>query len=398
MYTAPAFTAQRPPPRWPQPGVKGPAQDTADERARRCLIRLLVVDDDLGSIEYLGQLLKGFALISFATNGEDGLRLAARQPPDLVLLDIQLPGLDGFEICRRMRALPGLQDLPVIFASQYADADVEARALQLGAEDFLHKPFDETQLLTRLRSRLRAMAATPAATDPASRAGRRATASMLSFVAHEIGNPVNVIKGFAELMQAEPLSRGQADKLAHILEAVQHLHGLLADVGDVARMGSGQFHVEAGEVDLGAVVQQACGPAREQAGRAGMHLSVPTLAAPLRVKADGRRLRQCLDNLLSNAVKYGREGGCIEVEIEARSGVVTLAVQDHGAGLSETQLSHLFEPYNRLGRDGGSIPGTGLGLTLTRELMRAMGGRLQVSSGGLGLGCRFELILQAADG
>ena len=113
------------------------------------------------------------------------------------------------------------------------------------------------------------------------------------------------------------------------------------------------------------------------------------------MRADARRLRQCLDNLLSNAIKYARDGIRIEVEVRTRGSEVALAVQDHGCGLSEDQLAHLFEPYNRLGRAGGAIPGTGLGLTLTRDLVQAMGGRLEVHSQP-GRGCRFEILLAAS--
>ena len=511
MHTIQTGAAQQPPPRWPQPIW----QRDAAEPERTRLIRLLVVDDDLGTIEYLGQLLKGFAQISFATNGEDALRLAEQHRPDLVLLDVEMPGLDGFETCRRLRATTGLQDLPVIFVSQRADAATEAAARQLGGDDFVRKPFNAPvlrarvhrlvdhrrslgrwldpvddrhrqlsdsrtaavfeackdailvadaddrvvmanaaacQLLgladadlcrlhlaellgadaaghhsvqhagglripveassstegdgadaltvhvlrdTRERDRLQALLRRQ---DEAA-AARRATASMLSYIAHELGNPVNVIKGFAELMQADrktPLPPAHAGRLAHILDAVGHLSSLLTDVTDVARMESGQFHVEVGEVELGALVLQAGGPAQAQAALAGMQLSLPTPAAPVRVRADARRLRQCLDNLLSNAIKYGRDGGRVEVEITARGDEIALAVQDHGAGLGATQLAHLFEPYNRLGQDGGPIPGTGLGLTLTRELVQAMGGRLLVHSDGAGRGCRFELLLQPA--
>jgi signal transduction histidine kinase len=162
-------------------------------------------------------------------------------------------------------------------------------------------------------------------------------------------------------------------------------------------MESGQFHIEAAEVELGSFVQQACAPALAQAAQAGVSLRLPRPPGPVRVRVDARRLRQCLDNLLSNALKYGHDGGHIDIEIERRGNEVVLAVQDQGDGFSDSQMAHLFEPYNRLGRDGSGIPGTGLGLTLTRELMRAMGGRLQVHSDGMGHGARFELLLRAAD-
>ncbi|MFG6488210.1 ATP-binding protein [Roseateles sp. BYS78W] len=379
-------------PRRPPPLRARPSAMADDEASGSTPIRLLVVDDDLNAIEHLGHLLKGFAQVSFATNGEDALRLALQQRPDLVLLDIELPGVDGFEVCRRMRAMPALHDLPIVFATRHGDAGTEAQARRTGGDDFLRKPFDDVQVLARLRLQLRAGAAH--AEDLVAVAPQ---ASMLSYLAHEIGNPVNVIKGFAQLMQAGPLQAGQAEKLSHILEAVERLRGLLDDMTDVARMESGQFHVETAEVELNSFLQQACMPAQAQAAQAGVHLHLPTPAWPVRVRADARRLRQCLDNLLSNALKYGDDGGRIDIEIEDRGGEVVLAVQDQGVGFSDSQMAQLFEPYNRLGRDGGAIPGTGLGLTLTRELMRAMGGRLLVHSDGTGHGARFELLLRAAD-
>lgn len=237
----------------------------------------------------------------------------------------------------------------------------------------------------------------PADTDAEPDASCRACAGMLSYIAHEIGNPVNAIRGFAQLMQASPLPAGQAERLAHILEAVDRLKHLLADVGDIARMESGQFSIETRRVELGGFLRHACGPAQAQAALAGLQLSWHQPAGAMTVRADERRLRQCLDNLLSNALKYGRGGGRIDIEVERHGDHVVLAVQDLGDGFSASQMAQLFEPYNRLGRDGGAIPGTGLGLTLTRELMRAMGGRLQVHSDGAGRGARFELVLRAAD-
>lgn len=380
---------------WKRPAANSTPADSGDAAAQRsCLIRLLVVDDDLGSIEYLGHLLKGFAQVSFATNGDDALRLAALQRPDLVLLDIELPGLHGFEVCRRMRATPALQGTPIIFATQHGDTHTEAEALQLGGDDFLRKPFDNEQVLARLRHQLRHR--TAAATGRPRTPARPTTATMLSYIAHEMGNPINAINGFAQLMQTAPLPAGQAEKLSHILDAVGRLKGLLTDVTDMARMEAGLFQIDTAEIELGGFLMQACAAAQDQAEALGMTLTLPAPEEVVWARADARRLRQCLDNLLSNAMKYGRSGGRIEVTIEERGREVLLAVQDHGDGLSDSQLAHLFEPYNRLGRDRGAIPGTGLGLTLTRELVHAMGGHLEAHSDGPGQGSRFGLWLPGA--
>jgi len=517
-------TPRTAPPTWrgTAPSATRPANDAEPPAASP--FHLLIVDDDLGTIEHLGQLLKGFAQVSFATNGEDALRLATQHSPDLVLLDVELPGIGGFEVCRRLRATPALRGVPIVFATSHVDAETEVRALQLGADDFLRKPFDDVQVLSRLRTRLREAAAQdheaavnaaeptriliidddpisiqlvrrllgevgechfalngaqaltlaselrpdlvlldidlpdgdgyrvckklradpvlgqvpimfltqsgtvghearalalggddflrkpfsapvlrarvnrlvgrarqrPPATAPAS----DPTVPMLAYLAHEIGNPVNVIKGFTQLLQGESLSTRQADMLSHILDAVDRLAGLMTDMSDVARLESGQFRVQLADVELHSLARQACEQAAAQARAADMQLTSPQPQSAVHVKADERRLRQCLDNLLSNAIKYGRDGRRIDVGIEARGAEVALTVQDHGAGLDEEQLAHLFEPYNRLGQDGGPIPGTGLGLMLTRDLVQAMGGRLLVQSRP-GQGCRFELLLQA---
>ncbi len=237
----------------------------------------------------------------------------------------------------------------------------------------------------------------PADTGAAPDASCRSCADMLSYIAHEIGNPVNAIRGFAQLMQAAPLPASQAERLSHNLEAIDRVKHLLSDVGDIARMESGQFRVETRSLELGGFLGKACASAQAQATLAGLQLALHLPAGPVQVRADERRLRQCLDNLLSNALKYGHGGGRIDIEVERHGDHAVLAVQDQGDGFSDSQMAQLFEPYNRLGRDRGAIPGTGLGLTLTRELMRAMGGRLQVHSDGAGSGARFELLLRAAD-
>lgn len=135
-------------------------------------VRLLVVDDDLATIEFLGKLLRGFAQVSFATNGDDALRLAILQQPDLILLDIEMPGRSGFDVCQRLREEPALAAVPIIFATSHIDPLNEALALDLGANDFLHKPFEPVQVMARLRAQLRTRPTPARAVDADSRPAR----------------------------------------------------------------------------------------------------------------------------------------------------------------------------------------------------------------------------------
>jgi PAS domain S-box-containing protein len=226
-------------------------------------------------------------------------------------------------------------------------------------------------------------------------AARRATAAMLSFIAHEMGNPLNAILGFSELARsdaAEPLPAAQAQRLGYIVDSARRLQLLMQDVIDLNRLEAGQFRIESSAVDPAQVVRDVCTELAPAAERAGVALVQTLPPAPALVTADPRRLHQCLANLASNAIKYGGRGGRVEIAVQPHGPQVLIAVRDTGPGLTPAQCARLFEPYNRLGRDATQVPGTGLGLLLTRELAAAMGGRLAVDSE-VGAGSCFTLRL-----
>lgn len=466
--------------------------------------RILLVDDDVVAMEAMRQALLALgARLVFAANGPDALRLAGEQPPDLVLLDIQMPGSDGFRLCRDLQALPALAAVPIVFVTRYADPDTEARALEAGGTDFIAKPFTPTVLQARIRNLLRlrwqadaalraerehwrrlsdtrvtdivATASEPllaadasgdvvlinaaacrllqvsagdamgqpltrwlpaavlaAAHDgairttvpqrdgparpvevSASRLGRdeeqltsvwmrdlsaqeaaelarqersaaeaasRTKSLMLSYFAHEIGNPLNGILGFARLMAQDtvaPLPDVQRQRLDHILHAGQLLQSLMRDVLDVNRFETGQFRIAADALDAAHHVREALDGLAVQAAERAVELHVSGPQSGLWMRGDADRLRQCVINLGSNGIKYNRRGGRLEVALSLRDGALHIAFTDQGAGMTDEEQAHLFEPFNRLGRDG---QGHGIGLALTRQLVQAMSGQLRVRS------------------
>lgn len=490
---------------------------TPDGDAAQRRPRVLIVDDEPASIQLLQGLLAEVGDCYFALDGGRALEMAAALQPDLLLLDVGMPGLDGFEVCRRVKAEPRCQGLAVAFVSQHGQPGNEALGFESGGDDFIAKPFDNGVLLARARrlidrkrradAELEAVrthwqglgdrrlaevvaaasdaivvadaddrivlanraacllfglpdgqacgqalqhhlpafdgsgdAAMLAGRQPVRRAdgsmlaaelavsvlgsgrdrlhtcvlrdnaerdrqealalqraeveaARRATAAMLAFIAHEMGNSLNAVVGFSELARSDtraPLPPAQAQRIDYIAQAAQRLQALLRDVLDLNRLEAGKFRVEAAALDPAQVVRAACGELAAAAERAGASFRHDLPAAPLRICVDAHRLQQCLGNLLSNALKYGQPGGRIDIAVRAEGPDVLMAVRDDGPGLSEDQLAHVFEPYNRLGREAGKAPGTGLGLLLTRELAQAMGGRLEIEST-LGAGSCFTL-------
>jgi PAS domain S-box-containing protein len=206
---------------------------------------------------------------------------------------------------------------------------------------------------------------------------------MMACIAHEMGNPLHGLLGFAELMAADsgqPLPAEQARRLQHIVSSGRKLQHLMRDVLDLGRSGSGALAVELQALDAAACVEAALAAVAPQAAQAGVMLSSEGPGPSLRTMADGGRLQQCLVNLLSNAIKYSRPGGWVRVGVAGDARQVEISVSDNGIGIDPVQQEHLFEPFNRLGRQTTATAGVGLGLVITRQLVQAMQGRLQVRS------------------
>ena len=209
-----------------------------------------------------------------------------------------------------------------------------------------------------------------------------AKSQFLSRVSHELRTPLNAILGFGQLLELEPsLAERQLGWARQVVAGGRHLLALMDDLLDLSAVQTGQLptHIEA--VALPAALEQACAMLDSAAQAAGVSLTIelPT-SAPLTVLADPQRLRQVITNLLSNAIKYNRPGGWVRVSALQHDGTVELSVADNGLGLSDDQVARLFNPFERVGAQRGTVAGTGLGLALTRELVQAMGGSVGVNS------------------
>ena len=238
----------------------------------------------------------------------------------------------------------------------------------------------------------------------AAQQANRAKSAFIARMSHELRTPLNALLGFVQLMQhaedgagedpAPPERRAQRlERLQHMRAAGEHLLSLIDDVLDLASLDVGELRVASEPVPLAALVAQTLPlvePLRQAAG-VPVQVEVGTLA----VQADPTRLRQVLVNLLGNACKYNRAGGAVWVDAGVEGDEVRLEVRDSGRGLSEQQLKGLFEPFNRLGAERETIPGTGIGLAITKALVQRMGGRIAVHSRA-GEGSAFVLWLPVA--
>ena len=223
----------------------------------------------------------------------------------------------------------------------------------------------------------------------------QAKSEFMSQVSHELRTPLNAILGFAELMtidSADPLSAAQQDRLIVLQQSGQRLLGLIDQLLQIARIERGKTALRRKSINVHSLVQRCVNAVDVLAQHKGIEIEVEADGAgDMSVRADPDALEQVITNLLSNAIKYNRDNGRVRVRLRAGDdGVIT--VDDTGTGLSDSQLGRLFEPFNRLSAAKTGIQGTGLGLVITRKLVQAMGGKLDVWSQ-LGKGSRFQVHL-----
>ncbi len=228
----------------------------------------------------------------------------------------------------------------------------------------------------------------------------RAKDDFLSHMSHELRTPLNAILGFSQVLladPAEPLSPEQHQKIEHIETAGWHLLAMINDVLDLSRIEAGTFNLSLEPTALDFVVRETVSMLSRLAAQHGVNVDIDIEPDGNLVLADVTRLRQVFANLLSNSIKYNARGGRVTVTAR-RSGQadVVVAVSDTGHGMTAPQLAELFQPFNRLGRDAGSVPGTGIGLVVTKKLVELMHGRIDVRSVEQ-QGSTFSVTLPAAD-
>ncbi|HEY0821798.1 MAG TPA: ATP-binding protein, partial [Rhizobacter sp.] len=226
----------------------------------------------------------------------------------------------------------------------------------------------------------------------------QAKSEFLSRMSHEMRTPLNAVIGFAQLLSLHPGSLDGAtvrDYAGHVLEAGEHLLALIDDVLDLQKIEEGSLPLQLRPVDLCEAVRRTTELLMPIAQAAGVRFELAVPPATW-VLADMQRLRQVLLNIGSNAIKYNHPGGLVRWRLEAARPRVALCIEDTGPGMTDEQMSRLFQPFERLGRETSTIEGTGLGLIIARSLTQAIGGRLSIASRA-GQGTSVRLDLQCAD-
>ena len=353
----------------------------------KAIVPVLLVDDRDDNLDVLEATLQGLEVEPVrASSGAEAIEHLRATEPAVVLLDVQMPGMDGLETAERIRRLEGRSHVPIIFITA-ADGGERFQGYQVGAVDYLVKPIDPHALRSKVevfvalyRQRLRI----EEQTQELARASRYKS-DFLANMSHELRTPLNAIIGFSQLMhggKVGPLSELQQEYLGDILESSEHLLRLINDVLDLAKVESGKLVFRPESVDLERTVNGVCDILRTLVAKKQLTVDLEVSCELPQVFLDPGRFKQVLYNYLSNAIKFTPRGGSITVRVGPDGpGRIRLEVQDSGIGIEPQEQDKLFTEFQQL--DAGAAKkyqGTGLGLALTRRIVEAQGGRVGVES------------------
>jgi signal transduction histidine kinase len=356
---------------------------------------ILVVDDDPVVRSLMQATLErdGFTVIE-ARDGVEACRLYEEHHPDLLLVDLVMPHMDGFELCRVLRGRAESAYVPIVVATSLDDVPSIARAYDAGATDFIPKPLNWLVLNHRVRYILRASRAFEElrrnqdrliAAKEAAEAANRAKSEFLANMSHELRTPLNAIIGFSGMMSDRmfgPLNERYAEYANIIGDSGRHLVAIITDILDLAKADADRLLLTEEQVEIAEVVELGSKIIADMARRAQIEF-VSEIKKPLPAMiGDPAKLTQILVNLLSNAVKFTAPGGTVRLTIEQPlSQGITFRVEDTGIGMSPDQIPIALAPFGQVGNSlTRQHDGVGLGLPLTKRLVELHGGTIEIDS------------------
>jgi signal transduction histidine kinase len=366
------------------------------------LATVLNVNDDEANRYLVNRILEmsGYRVLEAAT-GMGALLMAEQHRPDVIVLDVKLPDISGYEVCARLRANSATAAIAVMHTSAtFVTPDKKVQGLEGGADAYLTQPYEPSELIATVRSLLRLRHAEQQArlrTDQLIEMDRRKD-EFLAMLAHELRNPLAAIMTAIGILERKPAMDTKEARMHGIIQRqTHHLARLVDDLLDVSRITRGKVELRKERVDLTASFQQVLSILRPRVEARGLKLEAHLPRTSLWLEGDPTRLEQVFTNILDNAAKY-TDQGTVSVELfqEGVDGTAhaVLRVKDTGIGIPPEKLPAMFELFAQadtsLERSRG---GLGIGLTLVRTLVRMHGGSVAATSGGLGQGSEFVVKL-----
>ncbi|RZJ66201.1 MAG: hybrid sensor histidine kinase/response regulator [Flavobacterium sp.] len=352
---------------------------------------ILLVDDVAENRFSLKKLLEGNGFeVDTAASGEEALKMALKKSYVLIILDVQMPGMDGFEVAELLSGYSGARDTAIIFLSAAAkEQQFVIRGLQNGAIDYITKPVEPIILLQKINTFYRIYEQNRLLVETqqeleAEIVSRRKAESLkdefVSIASHELKTPLTSAKAYLQLL-ARSIDSGDASKSQQYLTKadlqVNRLNELISDLLDISKIETGKMSFNMVELETRLVVKNIVETFKDSYPGHEFRMIADT---PAIINADHARIEQVLINLLNNAIKYAPDSSLIEIESGISEGNFVLRVRDFGIGIAAQKLKVVFDKFYRTSEAEQNFSGLGMGLYISREIIHRHGGKMGVTS------------------
>ncbi len=351
---------------------------------------ILIVDDIPRNLQVLGTILKEQDFdVSVATNGESALEMLTHIKPDLILLDVMMPGISGFDVCKQIKGNPQTEEIPIIFLTAKTDSEDIIQGLKLGAVDYVTKPFNGMELLTRVKAHVELKLSRESLKELNATKDK-----FFSIIAHDLKSPIAAVQQATEFIID---SYDEFDKEI-FLDLINDLHhsskslmSLLENLLNWAQSQTGHLHFNPVTLTLSKLAQSNFSILQNSANTKNISLEI-NIPEKLTIYADKNMICTVMRNLVSNAIKY-TQNGKVTVKAEADENNVIIAVTDTGLGINKKNIDQLFQLDTQLSTTGtNNEKGTGLGLILCKAFIEKHEGTIKAESE-VGKGTTFTITL-----
>lgn len=349
-------------------------------------LKVLLVDDSEATVKLLENLLKNAKFDTFSVfDGESCLENAKKFKPELILLDYNLPDIDGPKVCRQLKEDPKTKDIPVIFLTVSKGNSCLVKAFDAGASDYITKPFNFIELTTRIRTQVELKHAREKLTSLNNELelinGQKD--EMLGVVSHDLKNPIAAIQSLAEILQMdnEWSPNEQEEVIENIRKSAVYMRGLVEELLDVNSITRGAISLKIDDFDWVDLAQSVINTNLSNATRKDQEIEFQCDSHSIPIVSDERVSFQIVDNLMSNAIKYSPPGKKIVVTLKEENNAITCSIKDNGPGLTEDDQKKLFTQFTKLSaRPTAGESSTGLGLSIVKKLALALNGDVWCTS------------------
>ncbi len=360
--------------------------------------KILIVDDTAENINVLIRVFeKTDYQISFAPNGKKALELISMEMPDLILLDIMMPEMDGFEVCKTIKANPETREIPIIFITAKDETEDIIKGFSMGAVDYIVKPFRAEEVCTRVQTQIknqafqrelilkniRLMEMDKEVRDKNQRLEslNELKDKFIGIAAHDLRNPLSSIKGFSEMLQEDDLSAEDRKEFVDMIYSIsENMFALLNDLLDINLIESGKLNLVLQNSNLGELTKKQISINRTIANKKNIKIKFIDLGC-VDSEFDYDRISQVLNNFLNNAIKFSPRETTLRVKLSHLNDFNKVEVIDEGPGILQEEQKKLFGEFQKLSpRPTAGETSTGLGLAIAKKIIIAHKGFIGVKS------------------